>query len=252
MALPLTLLESVYTSKDGKLTAYQLGKLSTSGKHCLVRLNKSSENGISLTVCDLVSTLYTSKVSKAGAEKGIQPVVIEPGFPLLFDINAQTSKDGKDSDEKKLIETVAAILDGKGVKPGEIRFMSLDLLCIPPAGFKAKAIKVAIEDNDDEENYFYVGPVLSTVDDIQEIVEKWGYSPQGWSEAYALIAGNTFVEGKAYAPKKSFKELLMERVTDIEALTPEEKIRICACVKGYHDDEESAWNSLVNSWLTSI
>lgn len=254
MTFPLTLLESVYTAKDGKLTAYQLSKLATSGKHCLVRLNKASENGVSFTVCGLVTTKYISKVSKAGLEKGVQPVIIEPGFPVIFDINLQyKDKDGKDSEGKKQAECFVKILDGKGVKTGEVRWMCLDIGAIPESGMRANALKAALADNEDDgENYCFVGPALSAGVDIVEIQEKWGYSPQGWAEAYALIAGNTFVEGKAYAPKKTFKETLMERVADIESLTTEEAARIIKLVQDSYPDSESAWSAICHAWLTSI
>ena len=246
-------LESIYTSKDGNLTAYQVGKLNTSGKHCLIRLNKASENGLSLTVVDIASNQFTSKVSKSGAEKGVKPIVFEVDTPILADINAAIQKDGKDSDEKKQIESIIAILNGKKIIPGKIYFANLDFLAIPASGLRAKAVKAVCEDDEDEpENYFYVSPPLETVDDIQAIVEKHGYSANNWSAAYALLSGSSYQEPKAYQQRKTFRELLNERCDAINSLTQEDISKLSSITAIYSEDPTVAFQELVKAWLINI
>ena len=255
MTVSQSFLGGIYTGKDNALVSYQVSKLEIT-KPCLVRYNKFSENGISLTICDIASTLFTSKVSKSGAEKGIKPVVKDPGEVLLFSINAQMKRDGAPSDEAGCIETIAGLFKAKEVKEGQIFFLSCDFAMIPPKGFDAETLEFMGKKKDS--TLFKVHP-FSNDEEFISVVEELGFNTANWTTALETLTGNEFKEMQGGYTKKGFKELLEERIVLLETIVPNEQIRILralgygdACQKGQEETFAAIWQVIAEKLLTNI
>jgi hypothetical protein len=102
MTFPKELVSSFYY--NGKtINGYKLSKLETL-KPVMMKLVKSSENGIALIACLHASTEMEMQVSKKEAEKGTKPLKIEAGslYSVNFNIGMKDFS-GKDSEEKGII-----------------------------------------------------------------------------------------------------------------------------------------------------
>ena len=257
-------IESCYANKDGKMTAYGLGKISTSGKFALAKLGKASENGISLTLCSIASSGMVSGLSSSAKEKGIKAVEIYVGDVVLFDVNAQTKKaDFKtkvegDSPEKKVIETLIAALDYHKIQSGEVFLIQANFMAIPLTGWPKKLLTGWMNDDeiiDDEGNtHPLLIKKLTSKLQFDAIITDQGYDSTAWDKAYEAISSAVIVERQQYA-KKDFGAALLERIAAIEAITPETKKRILKLC-GFDDSDETTTQavieSLCDSWLKSV
>lgn len=264
MTVSQNFLDRIYTGKEGKLTAYSLKGLEVP-KACLARLNKISENGISITIVDAVSTKYTSKVSKAGAEKGIKPVEIEVGDTILFNIDSQAQKDGKPSEDAAIISTIGALLKAAGVVEKEVFFMVCDLDSIPAKGFDEKYLaylKAQGEKVSALEITRFEGE-----DSFIAACEEMGFNSEAWLERLAKMNGEVYVERQGYAAKKSYGDLLKERVEFFKAIDPALKEAILALTVSHFTEEVTEadgsdgfettetpmdWGNFVRDCLTNI
>lgn len=253
MTVSQNFLSGIYTGKDEQLSAYQIGKLEIT-KPCLVRYNKFSENGISLTVCDIVSTQFTSKVSKGAEAKGTKPVIREMGDVLLFSINAQMKKDGAPSEEAGAISTIAGLLKAKDIKEGQIFFLACDFGMIPPKGFDSETLEFMGKKKDS--TLFKVYPFDGS-EEFTTVVEELGFNLEKWSQALETLMGAEFREMTGGYQKKSFKDVLEERIVYLETIVPNDRDRIIkAC--GYTlqgmsaSDLEGVWMDIATKLLTNI
>lgn len=251
MTVSQSFLSGIYTGKDEALSTYQIGKLEII-KPCLVRYNKFSENGISFTVCDIVSTQFTSKVSKSGEGKGIKPVIKEAGEVLLFSINAQMKRDGAPSEEAGAIQTIAGLLKGKGVKEGQIFFLQCDFGMIPSKGFDDETLAFMAQKKD---STLFKVHTFDGTDEFTALVGELGFNLESWMLALETLAGNEFKEMTGGYTKKAFSDLVEERVKWLETIAPNEQKRILAAL-GYGGlDEENAaiiWSDIATKLLTNI
>ena len=257
-------IESCYANKDGKMTAYGLGKISTSGKFALAKLGKASENGISLSLCSIASSGMVSGLSSSAKEKGIKAVEIYVGDVVLFDVNAQTKKaDFKtkiegDSPEKKVIETLIAALDYHKIQPGEIFMLQANFMAIPLTGWPKKVLTGWMKDDeiiDDEGNtHPLLIKKLASKGDFDTFIEEQEYDYSAWDKAYEAIDSAVIVERQQYA-KKDFGASLIERVAAIEAISPDTKERIfklCGVSDSDETTKQAVFESLSDSWLKSV
>lgn len=234
MTIAQAFLDSIYTGKDGQLTAYNIGKLEVL-KPCFIRYNKGSKNGIALTVCDAVSTNYNSRVSKSGAEKGIKPVEIEAGDTILFNINATTERDGKPSDEAKIIATIINLLEIKGVKEGEIILATCDFGSIPPIGLDAEDIEYL--ERKKPPSKMLVVSKFENEEELGKICEEHGLNVDQWMDRYTLLSGTEFKEQQAYS-RKGYKDMFEERLTYFETIAPEVKTRLMTITKSIYGSDD--------------
>ena len=257
-------IESCYANKDGKMTAYGLGKISTSGKFALAKLGKASENGISITLCSIASSGMVSGLSSSAKEKGVKAIEIYVGDVVLFDVNAQSKKaDFKtkvegDSPEKKVIETLIAALDYHKIQSGEIFMVQANFMAIPLTGWPKKVLTGWMKDDeiiDDEGNsHPLLIKKLANKADFDAIIEEQGYDVTAWDKAYEAISSAVITERQQYQ-KKDFGASLLERIAAIESITPETKERIlklCGADKCDEENKQAVMDSLCDSWLKSV
>lgn len=251
MTIAQSFLNGIYTGKDATLTAYQVSKLEIN-KPCLARYNKFSDNGISFTVCDIASTLFTSKVSKAGAEKGISPVVVEAGEVLLFSINAQMKRDSQPAEDAGAIQSIAELLKGKNIKEGQIFFLSCDFGMIPPKGFDSETLAFLAQKKD---STLLQAHLFNGVDEFVFQATALGLNPEIWITALNALSGNEFKEMSGGYAKKVFSDLLEERIKYLEGCTLSEQNRILAAI-GYPsltpENQGLAWIDIATRILTSV
>ena len=246
------------------MTAYGLGKISTSGKFALAKLGKASENGISITLCSIASTGMISGVSGSAKEKGIKAVEIYVGDVVLFDVNAQTKKaDFKtkiegDSPEKKVIETLIAALDYHKIQSGEVFMLQANFMAIPLTGWPKKVLTGWMKDDEIIDDEGSTHPLLikklASKADFDKLIEEQGYDGAAWDKAYEAISSAVIIERQQYQ-KKDFGAALLERVTALEAITPELQERMFKLV-GLEDANEDAKRAVIwsfyDSWLKRV
>lgn len=223
MTIAQAFLDTLYSNKDGKITGYSIKGLDIL-KPCLVRYNKGSKNGIALTICDAVSTKYESKVSKKNTESGVKPVSIEAGGTLTFDINAQSMKDGKVAEGAGQIEAVIKLIEGAGIKEGEIFLLSCDIGAVPDKGIDEKYHAYLKATGDDAP--FFKPARFTSDEELTALCETHGLDPVAWLERFTALSGLEYKEQQGYAPRKTYGELLMERVLFFKSTTQEQKDQI--------------------------
>ena len=211
MTFPKELVSSFYY--NGKtINGYKLSKLETL-KPVMMKLVKSSENGIALIACLHASTEMEMQVSKKEAEKGTKPLKIEAGslYSVNFNIGMKDFS-GKDSEEKGIIETFQKFVKAYEIKDGEIFYLKTDMGSVPPKGLKDNTIKIIV--SDDENTTFL--PTKFNEDDFAEIVESLGLNHEFAKEQFEFLSGATIEERKQFQ-KKDPKEYFLERFKAIKS-----------------------------------
>lgn len=235
MTFPQNLLDTIYTGKEGKLTTYgNLDRLETLGKYDLIRFDKISDLGISLTLCTVATTRFESRVSKAGQEKGIQPVTVQPSEPILFSMQiSPKDRDGKDNPDWLLANQLISVFTFKNLKEGEIYFFNMDMCSIAPKTSE-RLLKAICEDF-----------VFLKADDVD--ISKLGQDKEAWEAAVYNISGSVYVEPKGYAPKKTKDAIFRENIAAVEAITSNDCHAAYNAVYGkYCGDDEAFEHFCIN------
>jgi hypothetical protein len=211
MTFPTKLTERLYTSKEGKLSNYgDIDQLDTLTKYDLFRLDKVSENGLAITLATCTSTKFKSVVSKSAQEKGVQPVEISIGKPLVFGLNCNAKdRDGKDNPDYVLVKQFLLILEEAQVKEGQIYFAKLDMGSVAPKT-SLKMIKAM------------VGECFEFIPVAEFNHESSGQSEELWGPVVEAISGEKFVEGKTYQAKKTKDVIFKENVIALGLISDEE------------------------------
>jgi hypothetical protein len=213
MSFPTKLTDRLYASKEGKLNNYgDVDQLDTLAKYDLFRLDKVNENGIAITLATCTSTKFTSAVGKAALEKGVKPVEIEIGKPLVFGLNCNAKdREGKDNPDYALTKQFLLILEECKVETGKIYFAKLDMGSVAPKT-SLKMIKAMAGD------CFEFVPV----EDFN--YESAGQSEELWLPVVEAISGEKFVEGKTYQAKKTKDVLFKENIVALGLISEEELV----------------------------
>jgi hypothetical protein len=179
----------------------------------MMKLVKSSENGIALIACLHASTEMEMQVSKKEAEKGTKSLKVPAGslYSVNFNIGLKDFN-GKDSEEKGVIETFQKLLKAYEIKDGEIFYLKTDMGSVPPKGLSDKTIKIIV--SDDENDTFL--PTKFNEDNFVEIVENLGLNPEFAKEQFEFLGGATIEERRQFQ-KKDPKEYFLERLTAINS-----------------------------------
>ena len=264
MSLNQAVLDTCYTNKDGQLTAYGVSKFSTAGKFCLAKLGKVSDNGFSLQICDIASTGLISAVSGSAKETGIKPVEIKVADVILVTINAQTKKkDFKtgvegDSPEKKIIETIVKAFEFHKLQQNEMFLIQCNMLSIPADGWPLKTFKGWMSDSDPVDEEGFMHPLLiqkfTNKGEFDTAIATLGYDGDNWTRAYEALDGSVIEERQQYQ-KKDFGVALTERVTALEAITPELKermVKLCGLSEANEETKLAMIQSFCDSWLKSV
>lgn len=195
----MTNIKTLYTSgKDGeqKLALYQLPELDLT--ECIVRSNKTSSDGIALTVSVVLEKDFESTVSKSGQEKGVTAVKLNAGDILIFDVNVPLI----DTKTKETNKHCQVLIDGfthAGVLPESIIRLTFDGPGIPSKGISKKQILMNLEDKED--SVFFIEKEWEKSEDDERCIEA--------------LMGSKYVERQGYA-KKTPDEYLKERLTVLE------------------------------------
>lgn len=248
--------QDLYTSgKPGEeiLSCYNLEGLLLD--RALVKLNKVSDNGISLTVATRLTAPFKSAVSKSAKEKGVQPVELDKGDILVFQLNQSLKDDRKPDEVNGRAQTLMSAFTGKAkksdevvtlhdktYKEGEIVLLTFDGSQIPLKGLlNMKSFKSYLEDYEDSIIHIEAIDVKITgelSEDELEVIETLKSSK-------APVQGN-------YQQRKSFKDIFAERLTFVREIMNDPKGEVILEIASYfnetvdwtqEEDETEHWSA---------
>jgi hypothetical protein len=235
----------LYTSgKQGEevISLYNLEQLVLDS--ALVRVNKVSENGVSLTVGLRLDSDFESKVSKNAKEKGTQPIKLEKGEILVFQVNSSVKDDRKPDEVNGRCQTLINAFTGKAkkgdetitlhsepIQDGDFIRLTFDGEQVPIKGLiNLKSLKAYLDDSED--SIIFIDRNL-TVD---------GYDFEESDQAvYDAIKDTKVPTQGNYAPKKSFKDMFDERLALVDSIMQDPKGDVILRI-GKYMNESVSWN----------
>jgi hypothetical protein len=235
----------LYTSgKAGEevLSCYNLESLVLSGVLC--RVNKVSENGVSLTIAIRLTEDYESKVSKGAKEKGVNPVKTSSGEILVFQVNSSVKDDRKPEERNGRCQTLIDAFTGKmkkgddtitlhenPVQDGSVIRLTLDGEQIPMKGLiNPKSFKAYLGEKED--SIIFIEPIEEDLtEEDQEVLN--------------LLKSSKAPTGGNYQNKKSFADNMSERLKYLETIMKDPKGDVILRVAAYLDSD-IGWQEFEN------
>lgn len=227
----------LYTSgKAGEetLSCYNLESLVLPGVLC--RVNKVSENGVSLTIGVRLTEDYESKVSKGAKEKGTNPVKTSKGEILIFQVNSSVKDDRKPEERNGRCQTLIDAFTGKmkkgdeiitlhenPVQDGSIVWLTFDGEQIPMKGLiNPKSLKAYLAD--EEDSILYIESSDPSEEGEMEDVDR---------EIYEALKNAKVPTQSNYGPKKTYSDLMAERIAYLDSMMKDPKGEIVIKIAGY-------------------
>lgn len=235
--MTITKFGDLYTSgKTGEetLSCYNLEALVLPGVLC--RVNKVSENGVSLTIGLRLLEDYESKVSKGAKEKGTNPVKVSKGEILIFQVNSSVKDDRKPDEKNGRCQTLIDAFTGKmkkgdetitlhenPIQDGSIIWLTFDGEQIPMKGLiNPKSLKAYLGDEEDSILFF------ESADPSPE-----GEMEDGEREIYEALKSAKVPTQSSYGPKKTYSDLIGERIAYLDLIMKDPKGETIIRIAGY-------------------
>lgn len=235
--MTVTKFGDLYTSgKAGEetLSCYNLESLVLPGALC--RVNKVSENGVSLTIGLRLTEDYESKVSKGAKEKGTNPVKTSKGEILIFQVNSSVKDDRKPEERNGRCQTLIDAFTGKmkkgdetitlhenPIQDGSIIWLTFDGEQIPMKGLiNPKSLKAYLADEEDSILFF------EAADPSEE-----GEMEDEEREIYEALKNAKVPTQSNYGPKKTYSDLIGERIAYLDSIMKDSKGEAVLKIAGY-------------------
>lgn len=228
MTLSLNLIDSLYSTKNGAVAYNGLDNLVTSGKYDLLRINRISPNGLSITVCSISTINKALNVSKKNAEAGISPIEIKQGQPFIFEGNYRSeevdykTKAKTDLKDKRFIDAFSDLVKKFELQEGVIYWAKMEM----------NALSVDDKDLIDliHKKYFDFAEAGLAKPDFYE---KAGINFNLWMPALELIDSTKFVAPKEYTPKATKDEVFLSNLEAVKRITDDQVADAYQAVHGF-------------------